>query len=66
MEIRIVIGLLVVLLILQILPYFKKKEDSTILYKELADFKNTISETLNTKFSDILKENRDNEKNTRE
>lgn len=66
MEIAITIWIILILII-QLFALFKKpKEEVTPLIKELGDFRNSITETVNNKFSDILKENRENEKSLRE
>jgi len=65
---RIIIVFLVILIVLQIFIILKKNnsEDLSPMVRELWEFKNSISEIISSKFTVILKENRDNEKTLRE
>ncbi len=63
----IIICLLIWILITQIIIFTKKNQDNSLsIFKEISDIKCDIVEVINKKFSDIFKENRDNEKATRE
>ena len=52
----------VVLQVILLIILIRGKEDNTQMVKELWEFKSSIIEIINTKFSDILKENKENEK----
>lgn len=61
-ELILTIILLVCVIILQLIPIiFKKKDDMSLVIKELWEFKSSIIDIVNVKFSDLLKENRENE-----
>lgn len=66
MEYIIIILLIINLIILILNSINKKNIDTSPLVKELWEFKNSITQTVHNKFSDILKENRENEKTLRE
>jgi len=54
--------LLACVIILQLIPIiFKKKDDMSPVIKELWEFKSSIIDIVNVKFTDLLKENRENE-----
>ena len=49
-------------IILQLIPIiFKRKDDMSSVIKELWEFKSSIIDIVNVKFTDLLKENRENE-----
>lgn len=66
-ELILITILLVCIIILQLIPIvFKKKDDISPVIKELWEFKSSIIDIVNVKFTDLLKENRENEKFLRE
>jgi len=69
MEIESIITIILFTIILSVQLFFilKSKSDNFWwLIKDIWEFRNSITESINTKFSDILKENRENEKTLRE
>ena len=66
-ELILITILLACIIILQLIPIiFKKKDEISPVIKELGEFKSSIIDIVNVKFSDLLKENRENEKFLRE